>query len=120
MLLVLGQPDPIQPASYRTPLRACMHHVVHGRASSLGPSIVAYFSKSGGVGGFLFVFRNAPKISGSRYSFVRNGLLSRSSPIDVRGPWPGTTTVSSGNARTVSCRERRIFCVDPPGRSVRP
>ncbi len=27
---------------------------------------------------------------------VRNGFDSRSSPIVVREPWPGTTTVSSG------------------------
>jgi O-antigen/teichoic acid export membrane protein len=31
---------------------------------------------------------------------TRNGLLSRSAPIVVNGPCPGTTTVSSGNAST--------------------
>ena len=36
------------------------------------------------------------------------------------GPWPGTTTVSSGRASTFSCSELMIFCIDPPGRSVRP
>jgi hypothetical protein len=25
-----------------------------------------------------------------------------------------------GRASTVSCRERMIFCIEPPGRSVRP
>src|ERR1700674_3764323 len=52
--------------------------------------------------------------------FTRNGLLSRSSPMLVNGPCPGTTTVSSGRASTVPCSDCMIFCIDPPGRSVRP
>ena len=38
----------------------------------------------------------------------------------VSGPWPGTTMVSSGSARTGPCSERMIFSYEPPGRSVRP
>src|SRR5687767_9834766 len=34
------------------------------------------------------------------HRLIRNGLVSRSSPMVVRGPWPGTTIVSSGSART--------------------
>jgi O-antigen/teichoic acid export membrane protein len=40
---------------------------------------------------------------------TRNGLLSRSSPIVVSGPCPGTTTVSSGSASTGPCNDRMIF-----------
>jgi O-antigen/teichoic acid export membrane protein len=40
---------------------------------------------------------------------TRNGLLSRSAPIVVNGPCPGTTTVSSGNANTGPRSERIIF-----------
>ena len=40
---------------------------------------------------------------------IRNGLVSRSSPIVVKGPCPGTTTVSSGSASTGQCSERMIF-----------
>ena len=47
-------------------------------------------------------------------------MFSRSSPIVVCGPWPGVTTVSSGRARSLSCRESMIFSKEPPGRSVRP
>src|ERR1700682_2530163 len=60
-----------------------------------------------------------PRIE-SDQRFTRNGVLSRSSPIVVRGPWPGITIVSSGKARTVECRECIIFRSDPPGRYVRP
>jgi O-antigen/teichoic acid export membrane protein len=40
---------------------------------------------------------------------TRNGLLSRSAPIVVRGPCPGTTTVSSGSASTGPRSDRIIF-----------
>ena len=40
---------------------------------------------------------------------TKNGLLSRSIPIVVNGPCPGTTTVSSGNASTGPRSERMIF-----------
>jgi O-antigen/teichoic acid export membrane protein len=40
---------------------------------------------------------------------TRNGLLSRSAPIVVNGPCPGTTTVSSGNASTGPRSESIIF-----------
>ena len=40
---------------------------------------------------------------------TRNGLLSRSAPIVVNEPCPGTTTVSSGNASTAPRSERIIF-----------
>ena len=40
---------------------------------------------------------------------TRNGLLSRSVPIVVKGPCPGTTTVSSGNASTGPRSDRIIF-----------
>src|ERR1019366_8762117 len=48
---------------------------------------------------------------------TRKGFSSLSSPMVVRGPWPGMTTVSSGRVRTRSCRERMIFSKDPPGKS---
>lgn len=40
---------------------------------------------------------------------TKNGLLSRSSPIVVSGPCPGTTTVSSGSPSTGPCNDRMIF-----------
>lgn len=40
---------------------------------------------------------------------TRNGLLSRSAPIVVKGPCPGTTTVSSGKASTGPRSDRIIF-----------
>src|SRR5690606_23233900 len=38
----------------------------------------------------------------------RKGLLARSRPIVVSGPWPGSTTVSSGSVRHTEARLRRI------------
>ena len=46
--------------------------------------------------------------------------MARSRPIDVCGPCPGSTTMSSASGRT---RSRRLSCIcgcDPPVRSVRP
>lgn len=39
----------------------------------------------------------------------RNGFVSRSWPMVVNGPWPGTTMVSSGNASTGPCSDCMIF-----------
>jgi len=38
----------------------------------------------------------------------------------VSGPWPGTTTVSSGSLNNVSRIECRICSREPPEKSVRP
>src|SRR4029450_12077431 len=50
----------------------------------------------------------------------RNGLVARSRPTVVVGPWPGSTTMSSGRGRNRAAREASISVVEPPGRSVRP
>src|SRR5690606_33053324 len=39
---------------------------------------------------------------------LRYGLVARSRPIVVCGPWPGRTTVSSGSGRHLVARLRRI------------
>jgi alanine-synthesizing transaminase len=51
---------------------------------------------------------------------VINGFVSRSSPIVVAGPWPGTTITSSGRDMSVPCNEAMILSIEPPGRSVLP
>ena len=51
---------------------------------------------------------------------ARYGLVARSRPIVVAGPWPGSTTVSSSSGRTTSRSERSIASHEPPGRSTRP
>src|SRR4029453_12125680 len=50
----------------------------------------------------------------------RNGLVARSRPTVVVGPWPGRTRVSSARGRNRAAREANIWVVSPPGRSVRP
>src|ERR1035437_1607838 len=54
------------------------------------------------------------------FHLARNGFVSRSSPMVVSGPCPGTTMVSSGSASTGPCNDRMIFSYEPPGKSVRP
>ena len=46
--------------------------------------------------------------------------MARSRPTVVVGPWPGSTTISSGRGRNREASEASISVVDPPGRSVRP
>src|SRR5690606_34124576 len=50
----------------------------------------------------------------------RNGLDARSRPTVVVGPWPGSTTVSSGLVSSLSRRLASSCWWSPPGRSVRP
>ena len=50
----------------------------------------------------------------------KNGLLSCSSPMVVKGPWPGNTTVSSGNGKRYCAIELNNVSVSPPGKSVLP
>lgn len=55
------------------------------------------------------VWRRELQIVGEPSHPTRKGLFSRSSPIVVSGPCPGTTTVSSGSASTGPRSDRIIF-----------
>lgn len=50
----------------------------------------------------------------------RNGLLVRSRPIVVSGPWPGSTRTPSSSVITCSRIDRNRAGPSPPGRSKRP
>jgi O-antigen/teichoic acid export membrane protein len=55
------------------------------------------------------VWRRELNAAGEGSYPTRKGLFSRSLPIVVRGPCPGTTTVSSGSANTGPRSDRIIF-----------
>ena len=57
------------------------------------------FASSGGLGEAVPLprFPAAPLSHPSRYAPVKNGLVSRSTPMVVSGPWPLWTRVESGN-----------------------
>ncbi len=108
-----------------TRAQAALSVIAAGLNIALSVTLVRHIGAIGVIGGTLLSYlivlvvpqtlivgsvwrRELHKRSEMNYS-TRNGLLSRSTPMVVNGPCPGTTTVSSGNANTGPRSDRIIF-----------